>query len=193
MKRLQQYLSALPKGLDSFPEAQTKAGLLHSHQSVSPIQQTGLPAAMQGLLAHLPPVNVWISSVYWVALGLAHADENFAYDDDAYIEGEKRRAETLMDTGTYKMLRMMTSPSVYVRSAPKRWATFHSGTELELTSVGKTHAVLNLTSPPGLFPRLHLRQVSSTFEYKTGYVANGAHVELQDASAGKAQFQFSWT
>ncbi len=192
LTRLQRYLDSLPSGLESYPDATAKAGLLRAHQSYARTPADRLPESLAHLLSNLPPVNIWVQDTYWVALGLAHADAFFPGDDDGYIADERRRAEALMETSTYKMLRLMTSPSMYVRSAPQRWQTLHRGSELRELSSESSGAVLELTSPPGLFPPLFLRQVAMTFEHMTGYLASSARVELQTVRNDCSRFHFVW-
>ncbi len=169
-----------------------KAGLFHAHQSYAPTPTDNLPTVLEQSLDKLPPANIWLPDVYWVALGLAHADAQFPHNDDAYIADERRRARSLMDASTYKMLRLMTSPRVYVRSAPQRWQTFHRGSDLRLVSSSEHQAVMTLSFPQGLFPPLFLRQVASTFEVMCGVVAGWARVHLEAIGSENARLSFRW-
>lgn len=198
MTRLKRYLESLPNDLQSYPEAQAKAALLHAHQSYAPTPTQGLPEALATLLNDLPPVSIWVLDTFWVALGLAHADAHFPGDDAGYIVDEGNRAKVLMATSTFKMLQLMTSPLMYVRSAPQRWQTFHRGSDLKVLSSesagaeSSTSAVLELRYPPNLFPTLFLLQVAMTFEHMTGYLATSSKVELQAVRDDCSRLHFTW-
>jgi len=192
VNRLQTYLDQLPDGWASHPDAQAKAGLFHAHQSDVTTPRTSLPTPLRELLDELPPVNMWVPDVLWVALGLAHADALFPDDDDAYLDDERRRAAQLMTRKTYQMLKLMTSPTMYLRSAPARWGSFHRGSTLEVVSSSKSDLQLNLQAPAGLFPKLFLQQVALTFEHMTAHTAEWAQVDLHDLRDDGAVFRFAW-
>ncbi|MFN9944924.1 MAG: hypothetical protein ACK56I_36200, partial [bacterium] len=74
--RLEQYLSALPRALDSFADCRAKGSLIRTSLQVRPLTRSAaLPAPLASHVRSPPLASQWVPEVHYVALSLATADK----------------------------------------------------------------------------------------------------------------------
>lgn len=151
---LSAYLAKLPDGLDSYPEAKTKASLHRGLIEQRPIADgAGLPTRLQDMLANPIPVSSWIPSVHHHAMVLASRDLS-CEDDEDFREFCRMRQRVLFGGRLYRVMLAITSPSTLLRTASLRWTSFHRGSSFELEELTKTGARISIQHPPMLLDGL---------------------------------------
>lgn len=127
------YLDLLPQGLDSYPQCQVKASLLHSLKSDLPIDSLipFLPSVLQEIVTQPPPVSSWIYEVHFRALLRAGFD-SFFQDRRKYVAWGYEAQRRVLSSPLYRPLFMMMSPSRGFRLASSRWENFHKGVSLQV-------------------------------------------------------------
>ncbi len=152
------YLSRLPLGADSYPECMVKASLIHNAMASRPLgDDVPLPTAVRTLLAHLPPVSMWVPEVYFNILMLAILDVHFGtrdligYRDWVYTQNRK-----LFQTPLYRAVFLVVSPDRLLYGMEKRWESFRKGSMLRTRQQGPREVELHLTAPPSLYASVHV-------------------------------------
>ncbi|MCA9657085.1 MAG: hypothetical protein KC486_01965 [Myxococcales bacterium] len=192
-RRLEEYVGALPRGLDSFPECQIKAGFCRELLAALPRAPAGLPAPLADLVAAPPPISSWIPEVHHQALVEAIVDE-FYDSRDAYLEVAYACQRRLFSTRIYAPLLQLVSPERLLRQAAKRWGNFHRGTSLEVLEEGDHVAQLRVLHPPRLFTRTGLRSLGSGFRAAVDASrAQTCAVEICARHLGSTTFEIRWS
>jgi hypothetical protein len=125
------YLGLLPRGLDSYPNCQVKASLLHSLKTDLPLDSLveSLPSALQEIVTQPPPVSSWIPEVYFRALLRASFD-SFFRDRRKYVAWGYEAQRRVLSSPLYRPLFMVMSTERGFRLASSRWENFHKGVSL---------------------------------------------------------------
>ena len=152
--RLEQYLSALPRALDSFADCRAKGSLIRTSLQVRPLTRSAaLPAPLASHVRSPPLASQWVPEVHYVALSLATADKH-AMDGPAFASFWREVMLALTD-GTYSSLLGLLHPETPIRGVSSRWSYFHEGSAL--TARKQSHGLrLELDVPDGLFHELIL-------------------------------------
>ncbi len=183
LPHLQGYLDRLPHGLDSYPDVRTKASLyrsiieLRTMPDVSP-----LPTGLRRLVEDPMPVSAWIPSVHHHALTLASRDL-CCRDDDDFRRFCHDRQRALFDGPLYSVMLAITKPQTLLRSAARRWTSFHRGTDFIVEHLAADGAHILVKHRPhlldGLLADALLQGLTAVIE-----VAGGTEVELVAAKRG---------
>ncbi len=175
-RRVQGYLAGLPAGLGSYPDCRARRGVVDTVVSAAPRFDAGAsPQLVLDLLA--PPLAPWVPEVAFGAAILAMADRA-GWTDDEVLEWHRSLNRHLFRGPIYRAVMAFFSPQFLLERGASRWATFHTGTTLEVAATGPRGAVARLEFPPGLFDELLLRVYAE---------AMGA--ALENARAGKVTIQ----
>jgi hypothetical protein len=188
--RLMDYLGALPAGIHSYPECQSRSGVLQTFLEAAPRSAEEPEPFVAELLR--PPTRGWVSSVPFSAALLAVADANWMTDAQ-FLEWIRATNRALFRGLVYRALMAIFSPAQLVERAGARWESFHRGSWLTVTSGGAGQATGELTFPKRLYTPLLLRvcgeAFAAGFEHARG---SDVTVELEEWSDTSGRFAARW-
>ncbi len=164
LDRVEQYLSALPAGLDSFPEARAKGSLVRNALEGGPVEElvARLPPPLRRLASDLPMAGEWIPEVHFVALFLALTDVRSMTEAQIYA-WTRERNRAMFSSATYRILMAVASPGALLRFAGLRWSNWHRGSRLDVDGIADEGVRFGLTFPAGLFGPVMLRVFAAAF------------------------------
>jgi hypothetical protein len=150
--RMTAYLSSLPRGTESYPEATSKASLIRHMQDAMPFEAAPgeLPEAVHALWKAPPPSSSLVPTAQFLALTLAYGDAHFPRDED-FLEWLYGLSAALYAKPLYRFLMYVATPRQLVHGAARRWHQFHQGTDLDLAEEGDGWAILTVRFPPKLY------------------------------------------
>ncbi|MEM6292397.1 MAG: hypothetical protein AAGA54_14075 [Myxococcota bacterium] len=183
LPHLQAYLALLPDGLDSYPDVKTKASLYRSITERRPLPDyPSLPAPLRTLAQNPVPVSAWIPTVHHHALTLASRDLS-CRDDDDFRGFCHERQRALFDGPLYSVMLAITKPRTLLRSAARRWTSFHRGTSFVVEHLANDGARIKVGHSPhlldGLIADALIEGLTAVIE-----VAGGTEVKLIAAERG---------
>jgi hypothetical protein len=178
-RRVQAYLAGLPHGLSSYPECKARQGMVDTIMSSAPRFTGEAPPLVLDLLSS--PRAPWVREAVLGAGILAMADRA-RWTDAELLEWHRSLNRHMFRGPVYRAVMAFFSPQFLLERGAGRWATFHSGTTLQVAAAGERGAVARLEFPPGLFNRLLLQVFGEAF---------GA--ALENARAGKVTIQLNET
>jgi hypothetical protein len=193
--RMAAYLDALPKGIDSYPDAQAKGSIFRTLLTSRPLAlaglpQTSLPEPIAALARELPLPNEWIPEVWLMCVSLGIADA-YELEDEEYLSWVYETNRDLF-RGAYRLLMSLASPELLLRGATLRWMYFHRGTELLTEPAGPGQGNLILSFPHRLFAGLALRHFTAVFGAPLKLCVAHALVELERVGDEQAVFRCRW-
>jgi hypothetical protein len=191
------YLAALPKGLDSHPEAQVNSDVLDPLWEAFPdvVTRLSLPPELVAI-ATVRQVGGWLPEVLGNCLLLACHDGLFKTTPDFMKWAYGCRAK-VYDKAAYRLLMHVLSPTLLAMGAAKRWAAFHRGSTLTphpVTREGpKTIVKGTLSYPLNLYTPLLLQYIGQAFTaaFAAGH-ASGITTEIASTTPTEALFISSW-
>ena len=150
------YLSQLPKGLDSYPDAQIKGSVVRTVLEHLPegFELERLPPELGGLLEHPPLASEWVPDAPMVALTYAFRDV-FFQTDEAYFAWLESGYVKMLDSRLYRIIMALSSPERLAKGADKRWGALRRGSVRELIHSDERHNIGVVRYPESLFPRFH--------------------------------------
>jgi len=188
--RVQDYLDALPSGLDSYPDCLARSGLAQSFVEAAPRGREWLDPVVAELVP--APVRGWVPEVRFLSALLAVGDAA-GMTDDQLLSWNRETNHALYRGLLYRALMAMFSPAALIERAPGRWASFHRGTSLSVVPDGPGRAVGVLSYPPRLFTPLLLQcyvgAFAAGFEHARGHDVT---VELSSTGEREARFLARW-
>lgn len=162
--RVHQYLSGLPRGLDSYPTCLQKASVFRQFIKLAPSTwKSNLPAPLGALIRSPPPLTAWIPEVHATSVYLGIVDVR-GWEDREFVNRSLAMNRELLQSPLYRILMSMVSPSRLIRGGPSRWMTMHQGIELTGLVEGKTSALFKLTFPPRIMPTLLVQSYATAFQ-----------------------------
>ncbi len=189
------YIEALPEGLDSYPEIETKASLVRSTLEGRPLPRArlqDLPATLRKLAESPPPVSAWIPEVHSHALLLAVYDASCKSleDFERYCYLRQRR---LFDGPLYQVVLKMVSPKFLRRTARYRWGALHRGTKFEIERVDASGATVLIRHPPNLWNRpLRVALAAGIRASLDLSGAQGTSINIDDGSPEHTRLVGAW-
>ena len=188
--RLMEYLGALPAGIHSYPECQSRAGLLGSVLARESRREAAPEPFVEALLR--PATTPWVPEVRFNAALLAIADAE-SMSDAQHLRWARATNGQLYHGLLYRALMAMFSPAVLLERAASRWDSFHRGSRLEVTGTHAGEARAVLTFPARLYTRLLLggcgEAFAAAFEHSRG---RDVTVELLEATEISGLFRCRW-
>lgn len=196
LPHLEAYIERLPRGLDSYPEAQAKASLLQSVANFRPVPRQAkeaLPTALRTLLDSPPPVTHWISQVHTHAVLLALRDSVCSGQED-FVRFCYLRQRELFQTAMYRVMFALATPNMLFRALARRWGSLHRGTDLSIAERTDTSVRLDLDHGPHLWdPEVSLATAAGLRVVLDLSGAVGAKVEVEHPSDEQTVFRGQWT
>ena len=192
--RVASYLRGLPHGMASYPEAMVKASMYRDAIVDRPLSDVvdKLPRAMADLVERPPLVSTWIPSVPVQALFLAIADHH-RMTEEAFAAWTHRTQKSLLGGRLYRAIVALASPTMLLNGTRVRWASFHRGSEIEVSQTGPGEARLSVLFPRGLFAVTNLRGFSGGFQAIAELSnAKPVSVALVDAKPTRGDFLVRW-
>lgn len=147
--------SIYPAGLEAFPQCRcsTRLPLIIAQDYPKLSQLPGLPPLCREALAQPMVENGWVPETVAVLQQLLLRDALFA-DDATFFEATRQRVKKSFSHPAIRPLMAVMSPHLLILGAGRRWAAYHQGTTLSVTSKSAHSLVGTLSFPPGLFPPL---------------------------------------
>lgn len=162
MGAIQQYLDALPHGLDSYPNVKAKVVTLPDKDELAPILDT-LPGPVRELCAHAQPSSNWVpevhASVAHIAVRIAHFST-----DDAYVEHCRKRNRRLLSGPLYRHAFRLFRPGRLARLINTSWRLFHRGSSIVATAETTHSLSFVLRTRPRVWPEVVVRALLTSGE-----------------------------
>jgi hypothetical protein len=162
--RVERYLSAIPGGLDGFPECQAKGALVRNLLERQPLEDV-IPRLAPPLrcIVEEPPVgSEWIPEVHFSALLLAVGDAR-GFTDVEVLSWTRERNRALFRSAAYRILMAVASPAQLIRFAGARWGNWHRGSTLDIEGIADDGVRCVLRHPPFLFDSMLHRVYAEAF------------------------------
>jgi hypothetical protein len=157
---MDEYLAALPRGINSYPDYVMKAATYREFLAEIPeggIAELGaLPPTLRELVERPLPVSDWLPEVHANALFMAIADAFFP-SDDAFAARKLETNRRMLRSPLYRVLFLLATPETMLRNVTSRWVKFHKGILLRVPSIAERSAKLRVDFPPNLVPHLQAR------------------------------------
>lgn len=192
--RLEEYVSSLPEGLDSYGRCQAKASMLRTALQTGGLRapQQGLPAPLRDLFEAPPAVTAWIPEAVSVAAHLAVADEN-GLSDEALLDWTYQTNRQLAHSRLYRAVASLASPDLVLRVARTSWKVLHRGIDLAVQR-DNHRAELSVTHPGGVWNRLvHLATATGFRAVLESSRGKNVSVNLAESRADGATYNCAWT
>lgn len=156
LRRMEQYIAALPKGLDSYPECQQKGSIFRSVFAgfdTRPLADA-LPPALAQLFRSPPQASEWVHEGRATAVYLAAAD--VLWGDELFVTHAYKNNYALLDSTMYRILFRLVGSRRLLTKASSNWALFHKGTSLSLREFDERElrAIVELEAPANHVPAL---------------------------------------
>lgn len=187
------YLDALPDGLDSYPQCQSKASLLHSalvgHEAFS----SGLPDVLRERIDSPPAPGFWIPAVHVIATVHAIIDVHYQGDEEATLSWGARRTAVIADNSLYRALLRVSSPRVFFSMSAKVNRLLQRGTKFKMEVLEDGRALARLRFPRFLHDRPSLLgtvAMCDTIVKLTGGVPKGTN--MVEVTPTHALFDCRW-
>lgn len=189
------YLDHLPEGEASYPDCTVKASLLRNALGARPLgPEVPLPPTVRALVAHPPPVSVWIPEVHFNAVSIAIRDVHFGGPTlDAYLAWVYDQNRRLFTTALYRALFFVLSPERLLVGMEKRWGSFRRGTEASVVERSSSAVEIRVTAPPFLYTETTVRGMAAALQSAIDCAgARRSHVEGAQLSPTEVAYRGRW-
>jgi hypothetical protein len=160
------YLCALPRGLDANPECQIKGSVLRAFfEGIGRDRfSSDMPPAMRELIEHPPLPSSWVPEVRASAL-IVYASRALFDSDESFVAHAHQTNVALLDSFAYRILFRLVGSKRLMQQSAARWGLFHRGTELQIVAEGQGHrgATLHLKAPPYHVPPALAKAYATAF------------------------------
>ncbi|MEM7157264.1 MAG: hypothetical protein AAF799_30715 [Myxococcota bacterium] len=155
--RTDEWLSTLPDGLDSYPEAVVKGSFVRGVLENPPegFDLSRLPEPVQAMFDPLPLPSGWVPEAHMIALNGTLREAFFGSDED-YLDWGERNLRATLSGPLYRVIFAVLSPGRLSRGASKRWRALRRGTEREHLERNQNGNLGRITYPENLYERLYL-------------------------------------
>lgn len=154
-----------PTDLAGFPHCLSSTRLPLSIAADHPTlpQLPGLMAPWRDALNAPMQPDGWIPETT-VVLQQLLLREGFFQDDATFFAASKARLKASFSHPAIRPLMALMSPHLLILGAGRRWATYHQGTTLQVTSKSAKSLTGKLTFPPNLYPPLMIEDTRMAIE-----------------------------
>lgn len=190
---LMEYLQSMPLGPNAVPSCTAVGGYCNLLRKQNPdiLLNKQMPALIRLKMQSTWSDTDWINCALQVCIVLAIYDQK-GQDRPAARQALNRAFTEMCKQPLYRVVMMVLSPSLVMSGAAKRWHYFFRGCDLT-SVVRQDHAVLTLTAPPNLFPRLYCEIFSEVFAVAV-LCAGAKHAtsQLSSWTATTSVFEVTW-
>ncbi len=191
---VEDYLAAVPGGIDGYPECLHRGEPLAQWIERSPTAglEERLPAPAAALLRRNVLMPNWVPEVHATVVYLAIREVHFR-DDTAFLEHARRCNRAVLETPTNRLLMWAASARAILRGTSLRWASLHRGSTLEARTPDERSAEITLAFPPRLLPEIILRGNGAGLSVALeGAGARDVEVDLHAVEPSRAVFHARW-
>lgn len=192
---LYMYIARLPRGLDSYPEAQTRADMAVAVQKRWPTlaDRSDLPEDVKAPLLRPWVEGEWISETVFMAYHALIRDVIFR-DDDLFKKFCYDVAVESFSSTIMRAVMHFVSPALLVMGASKRWTMMKRGTELVAVKSSKESLAVKLTYPPNMYHRCMLDGFAESFRAGINCTrVNSCSVVARPVSELECHFDAQWS
>ena len=190
------YLSALPDGLDSYPDCQIKAVFLPSVLEDYPLRSVSvidrLPAVLADWVRSPPPSSAWLPQVHFRCILRAILDQYFKGDEAAMVAWSYGAQKKLLGGPLYRVMFALLSPERVAQLAPQRWGHFHRGLSMHV-DIHPRQVEGTLRYPPNIYRRfdheLSLAGIRAVIELAGG---RDIRLEILETSPTQGRSRITW-
>jgi hypothetical protein len=190
---VEDYLAAVPGGIDGYPECLHRGEPLAQwieHSPTAGLEE--LPAPAAALLRRDESMPNWVPEVHATVVFLAIRELHFR-DDAAFLEHARRCNQAVLETPTNRLLLWAASARAILRAASLRWGSLHRGSTLEVRTPDERSAEITLAFPPRLLPEIVLRGNGAGLSVALESAgARDVEVELHAMEPSQAVFRARW-
>lgn len=153
---LSAYLDALPAGLASYPECQSKGALVRSAlDEVDLSAHLGaLPEPVAAVVDARPALTEWVSAVVTDAVFHAVCDLRFP-TEEAVMTWTYERTRRVAKSQAYRHFLAVAGPGFFLRVATRTHSFFQRGTEMAVELLEPNRSIVAMHHPPHLHSRLN--------------------------------------
>lgn len=192
---MQEYLAALPNGVDSHPDCTVKASVLRElvGSNLFSRVKSFVPKPVDAICASPPPVNTWINEVHLNVILAALLDHEFDGDEARFRAWIHEANRVLLGGPLYRAIFYFVGPRRLLDRAGDRWAQLRRGTTLAMLDHQRTSARLELRFPKNLLTGFVADMRVATFEdvlFVAG--AKEGRVVLESLTEDRAVFAATW-
>ena len=191
---VEDYLAAVPGGIDAYPECLHRGEPLAQWIEHSPTAglPERLPAPAAALLRQGGRMANWVPEVHATVIYLALRELHFR-DDAAFVEHARRCNRAVLETPANRVLLWAASPRAILRGTSLRWGSLHRGSTLEARTPDERSAEITLGFPPRLLPEIVLRGNGAGIGVALeGAGARDVEVDLHAVEPSRAVFRVRW-
>ena len=190
--KLESYLQALPDGLASYPQCQTKASSFRSFTDYM-IEASGrgflaeLPQEVRDLVDRPPEFSAWVPSVHWNLLLAAYLDASSKSDQEVlqwYYDSQLN----FFTSKVYAPLFKVMTPAIILRGAKSRFSNFHTAVDVSVERWTNKNFDVRLAFPDHLLPDWRLELIGVSIRAALDVGGHDAGVYLREHDAGGALF-----
>lgn len=189
------WINSLPEaGLAAFPDCLCSTRLPMSIAETYPdlAEMPGLNFTWRQALQAPMEADGWIPETHAVLQQLILREAHFV-DDATFFAATKVRVKASFLHPSIRPLMALMSPHLLILGARRRWATYHQGTVLSVTSKSARSLTGTLTFPPRLYPPLMVEDTRVAIESSielTGKNIRSLTAEI--TSPGVCSIEGSW-
>ena len=190
LPRLEAYLKGLPRGLDSYPDSQSKASAIRQFRRLAGAERPRMPDVLESLFHRPPPVSSWFSTVHLQAFKLALTEH---LSEAEFIRTSYEINRELLSGPLYRVLMLVISPRILVNGAASRWAAVHRGNFTAHVEADERSAKIELRYPAYLVTPLLAEGIAAGIQAAIDIAgAKDGKMEVVRADATRAWFRSEW-
>lgn len=191
---LYMYMSGLPDGIASYPQAQTRVDIGAQARSRWPdlADRPDIPQDIREAIQRPWVDGEWISEVVFMAYHALIRDVIYR-DDTLFQQFCYDVSKESFSTPIMRAMMHFVSPALLVMGASKRWAMMKRGSELKAIKSAKDNLTVRLTYPPNLYHRCMLEGFSQSFRAGINCTrVTSCSVDVQPISEKECHFHAKW-
>ena len=192
--RFEQYVSRLPKGLDSYPEYRCRASVYRiftDKMDLASFPFEDVPVQIRTLLKSPFLHDSWLAEPPAVATILAAADF-LGLDDAAARRWVDETNARLVGGRMYRTMMSLATPSILVALASRQWGVFHRGTKINVQRGKPT--MIRIDFPPFLYDELLAEATAAGIRHAlTLSRAKDPTVEIEEHAPTHTIYRVAWT
>ena len=194
-RRLREYLSSLPHGLASYPNAQTKTTVaLNALENHDPQEiAEGAPEELAAIILNPPPLGVWMPATYSDAIFHLVCDKHYP-SEELMKEWCFQRTMAAAKNPLYSAMFRISGARALFALIHRTHGLFQRGTKVKvLTNTGKRVKAV-MTFPPRLHNRFNLLSNESLFRGSAELTGGqDAECRLLKYTETTAHYECTWS